>query len=230
MKNLLILAFFLSNTAFAQVGSASPMLTDNMGRVLKPSNATFVDGSPYLSPDWMKGSVSSNGDKIFTFKAIRFNLMENQVEHEYNNQMYALSDEIKEFEIEFKNENEQILKKKFRKNFAAIGDFTAKTFYEILYDGDLKFLKKTSVRVSSHPKPLSNQMERSYFQTINYFLCDKEGKMRPLLKGKTEVFMALNPNEQQKTALEALIKKEKLSLKIEDDIIYLVMYFNQNLL
>ena len=218
---LLALVFGQISIARAQINGAGGLATDVNGRVLRPSKMTFEDGSPYLNNSFMKAVVNSNGDKLFTFEKARFNLMESQLEHEFNGQTYAITDEIKEFQIESKDEEGRLVTKKFRRNFADYEAFNAKTFYELLFDGKVKLLMKTSVRMSAHPKALSTQIEQSYFQNDSYFIVDKTGKLTLFVKGKTDVIALISSQKEQ---LTAFVKKEKLSLKMPTDIAILMAY------
>ena len=207
------------------IGTYSNQLTDSQGFLIKTANRDNVQGSPYLSEDWSAGTININADKKFKLSRLRFDALLNRVEYQYEEKIYEPTVAFNEFTIQLSDGNDGQTARTFRRGFPAAEENNEKTFYEVLYDGKNKLLRKTHVRINEYPEPLSTVRVKRFAKVEVLYLYDvptnqliKLGK-----KDKKAVLAALSGKREQ---LNQYIDEQKLKLNSEANIIKLLAYYD----
>ncbi|MEZ4900662.1 MAG: hypothetical protein R2822_02320 [Spirosomataceae bacterium] len=206
-KSLLLLGLILYALA---VQSQGMYIQDLNGRPIFENNYTEIEGSPYLNDTWGRGTVKAkHNGKVYEIAKMRYDVYKDEVEYEENQKPYRFGGEISEFVT-----NEGL----FRNGFPASESLTERTFYQVLYDGRVKLLKRTMVRIQSE-KLYNSATETKRFlkESVLYLL--KDGTMTRLTKDKKSLLEAFG---SKKAEIEQFIKTEKLKLSKEEDILQIV--------
>ncbi len=199
----LILISFVTN-------AQSLFIQDINGRPIFENGYTEMEGSPYLNDAWSRGSVKAkNNGKTYELAKMRYDLYKDELEYEENQKPYRFSSEITEFST-----NDGI----FRSGFPPTESLTARNFYQVLYDGNVKLLKRNTVRIQLE-KLYSSATQTKRFMKESALYLLKNGSMIRLKKDKKSLLEALSDKQAQ---LETFINDEKLKMSKEEDILRVV--------
>ncbi|NIJ55368.1 hypothetical protein [Dyadobacter arcticus] len=202
--------FLLSPLLIAQVAMAQQDSTGLSGTPYKEMQSTSGENSSYLFKEWYSGSVRTNDDKVHDGIKLRYDLGKDEVEYKVDSAMYRASTGVTEFNLPTGTDLYN-----FKNGYPAVGDYTDKSFYRLLYDGNTKLLKK-------YVKPI--QVEKaSATMTIDpsaklYIL--KDGKMNPVQLKNRSSFLKLLTDEKNK--LNYVIREQQLDFAADDDLIKLL--------
>jgi len=199
---------------WCNIGHGQVLVLDATGRPIMPKEYVNLKGSPYLYDDWVKGTVRlANG---IEYKDIY--LMYDQVKEELNftykdGKVQKFVDPVAQFTLE---------DRKFRRDLIGENNSLVDGFYEVLVDGEIKLLKRSSKRIVDELTHAVATKERRIQEVTSQYLLIK-GELVKVKDNKNAVIKALGTH---KAALEAYIQKENLKMKDEQDMVKLITYFN----
>ena len=200
----------LSTSGYAQVYST----VNAPGRSAINSKETLSNlvGEPYLYPAFKKAFVRFANANTSLYDVKYDQLADELVVKGEGEQEYAFSDPILEFKF-------QESKKTFRSGFASTGPKTSeKSFYEILFDGNTKYIKRAA-KVIIEAKQYNAAAIRKVDESNSYFIVKPQGNPEPVRNNEKSILAALGKPE-----LAAYVKTNKLNLKNDDDVAKLLAY------
>jgi hypothetical protein len=212
---LLISFFYLNSPSFAQMFGGSSYLSDHNGSVLKPNkNTDGVQGNPYLTEDWCKGQIENRTGIKLDVEKLRFNIVQNRVEYEFNKQVYELSIPCIRFIIQLPSEDGRVGPHLFQSGFPAVDEQNGMTFYEVVYNGKCKLLKLHKVILSEYAEPLSvNRIKRMRKISVWYVFNPAKNKVIKFNK-RTEDLGSIF--DDKKVEMNEFIKRQKIRKKPTD--------------
>jgi hypothetical protein len=203
-KSLLCLGLILG-TIVAQ--AQGMFIQDINGRPIFENGYTEIEGSPYLKDAWARGTVKAkHNGKTYELAKMRYDAYKDELEYEENEKAYRFSGEITEFAT-----TDGV----FRNGFPVFESLTARSFYQVVYDGKVKLLKRTVARVQTE-KLYSSATQTKRFVKEEFLYLLKNGVFTRLKKDKKALLEALGEKQDE---LEAFIKDQKLKLSKEEDIL-----------
>jgi hypothetical protein len=206
-KSLLSLGLILAALA---VQAQSMFIQDINGRPIFENGYTEIEGSPYLNDAWSRGTVKAkHNGKTYELAKMRYDLYKDELEYEENQKPYRFGNEITEFVT-----NDGI----FRNGFPGTESLTARTFYQVLYDGNVKLLKRNTVRIQTE-KLYSSATQTKRFMKEDALYLFKNGTVTRLKKDKKALLEALGDKQAD---LEAFIKDQKLKITKEEDVLKVI--------
>ncbi len=206
-KSLLSLGLILATLA---TQAQSMFIQDINGRPIFENGYTEIEGSPYLNDAWSRGTVKAkHNGKTYELAKMRYDLYKDELEYEENQKPYRFGNEITEFVT-----NDGI----FRNGFPVTESLTARTFYQVLYDGNVKLLKRNTVRIQTE-KLYSSATQTKRFMKEDALFLFKNGTVTRLKKDKKALLEALGDKQAD---LEAFIKDQKLKLTKEEDVLKVI--------
>jgi hypothetical protein len=211
---LLFIAFF---------GSANGQETysDINGIPLKDKKANIVEGSEYMSDNWVNGYVKFKNGKVANNIKLKFNQLSGElVFKNVNDQEFTFVSEVAEFGIPY-SVADVSYSGIFRSGFQGAKGINDHTFLEVLNDGNIKLLKLTSKSILQTKPFYSGTSESNIVQTSKYYLF-KDGALIPIKKEASDILNVLESRER----LTTYIKENKLKLKDDKDLIRLFSYYN----
>lgn len=176
-----------------------------------------VNGSPYFLHDWAKGSVTS-GKAVLKNQMLKYDQVENRVLVKgEDGSIKTFKTVINSFTIADNNNDRVFLsgfiKGPYNDNF---------TFFEVLADGKMKFLKR-NIKIISVNKEYSGKVVKNITSEIKYFICLPNKPPLNIKLGEKPILAELADRESE---LASYIKTNKLNLKKEEDVAKLVIHYN----
>lgn len=176
-----------------------------------------VNGSPYLFKDWVSGEIRIGSSKLKNV-LLKYDEVEDIVLINENGEIKHFTNPVNEFRI-LENVNSPRI---FRAAFLPLGDLNLKTFYEVLVDGRMKFLRK-NIKVISENKEYSGNISKSIAQDVKYFLVDGNNQPIAIKLDQKSIIPFLATHDQE---VNHYIQTNKLNLKKVEDVIKLIDYYN----
>ncbi len=176
-----------------------------------------IEGSPYYNDDFVKGLVLLKDSSFYEDVLLRYNAFDDELEVSFREQIFQIPSK------------DQMI-------FAVIGNDTLKSvkylsgnrerwanFY-LLASGELTLYAKRSkgFKEKEEPKGYQDAQPAKYVNKSDEYYWAKEGETLSLISNKKELITYL-PEIDAKNYM----KKEKLSLRKEQDLIQLVDYYNR---
>ncbi len=181
-----------------------------------------LEGSPFLFDMWVNGTVKFTTGESYKNVPLKYNLLTDELYFK-NKQGDTLTfvDPVREFILQYDlNSNNAV--KHFRNGFGPTGKNTDKSFYEVLVDGTIQLLKKTTATIAESKEYNATLVHREVAKDIRYYLV-KSGQINPL---KREEKSILTLADDKADRLKAYIKANNLNLKNDDDLAKLIVYYN----
>ncbi|HEY1024310.1 MAG TPA: hypothetical protein VGE26_04040 [Sphingobacteriaceae bacterium] len=216
MKKLFSALLFAS-ACFSGSSASAQFLQDIHGKPVFETRYTHVEGSPYLHADWTKGVVKLGNGQTFSDIDLKYDLVADELIFK-NTDGSALNfvDPVSEFKL---NGEPSML---FRNGFNAVDNHTSQSFYQVLNDGGVKLLKKTSKKITEI-REYNSASSTKRFDLIETYYLARNNQPEKVRKDKKAILKALKDRTDK---LESYIRSEKLNLKEEGDLTTLIHYYN----
>lgn len=211
---LVCVAFGLS-LAYVPTTVAQGLIADQMGNPVFEKRYTNIKGSPYLQNDWATGSVKLRDGRSFDGMKLKYD----QVEDE----LLFLGDAEKEMTFSVPVTEFTLQDKTFRRGYPVGDGAPANAFYEVLEEGKMSLLKRTSKKVIEEPAYNAASSVKSIRTNENYYLTASNLQLTKIKKDKKAVLAALPDKKEE---LENYIKDQRLDLRQEQDLVKLISYYN----
>ncbi|WP_379085815.1 hypothetical protein [Pedobacter sp. UC225_65] len=195
---------------------------DITGKVWRQVGYSELSGSPYLSSEWGKGIVKLANNKVTNGIDLKYDQIADVLLYKNSkDEVMEIAEPVAEFKIAVKTkkgEEEHL----FRTGFKPVGNNKESSFYEVLSDGNVKFLKKTIKFITEEKEYNSSTVVKKINDKIAYYIVKPDEA--PILVSKTEkdILGAIN---DKKIELTNYISENKLNLKKEEDILKLLEYY-----
>ncbi len=208
---ILVCGYFNLHAQFIQDISGKPVLTQKY---------TNIKGSPYLYPDWQKGTVKLSNGKVYKDVNLMLDLVSDEVffKSPTGDDMLSFVDDVTEFTI---TDGQKTMY--FNKGFNPVDEFTKNTFYQVLQKGTIGLLKKTR-KVILETKAYNSASTDQQFDEQQYYYLLINDKLLRTKKDKKAILSAL---PAKKNEVEAYINKEKLKLKTDEDLTAVIKFYNE---
>ncbi|TLU98174.1 hypothetical protein [Dyadobacter luticola] len=197
--------FFLLPLLVAQAAISQ----DSTGLAGTPYKET-AGADTYLFKEWYVGSVRTSDDKVHDGVKMRYDLAKDEVEYMADSGMYRVSTGVTEFTLPTGTDLYN-----FKNGYPAAGDYSNKSFYRLLYDGNMKLLKKYVKPITMEKASATREMDPS---ARLYIL--KDDKMNQVQLNNKNSFMKLLTDEKNK--LNYVIREQQLDFAGDDDLIKLL--------
>jgi len=221
MKKSILAAALLSICAYTS-NAQFKISQDLNGTPIETRVAGDVVGSIYLYDDFYKGHALEENNTYYDNLDLRYDIQADRVsfKNKYGVE-FAFKNPIKEFKISRSKTDPQVVLT-FRNGFPPIAEFTEKSYYQVLNDGNTVALKKLKKSiVESTPYGLA-KTQKNFVTSEQYFIFLK-GKMIKIKRDKKSIIEALDSHKEE---LSRFIGENALSFKKDEDLSKLVDYYN----
>ncbi|WP_143053905.1 hypothetical protein [Parapedobacter koreensis] len=190
------------------------------GTVVTEKQYTDIQGNPYLFNGWRKGEVTLTGNEKFTGLNLKYDQVNDEVLYEgKGGNDYHFAKQVVAFSI-VADDGESA---SYRNGFGAYEKLGNNAFYQVLYDGKVKFLRKEVKTIVERIVYGSANANKLVQRSERYFI-KLEGKTLAEVKRDRKSLLAfLGP--EKSGDLGAFIDREKLKFKSDEDVIKLLQYF-----
>lgn len=194
---------------------------DMEARPVHEYNTITMVGSPYLHKEWAKGSITLKNGTVYQGIDLMYDQVKDAIIFKAKNgEVKELLEPVQEFKIGY-IENNQPVERTFRSGFSGDG-VPANAFMEVLADGQVTLLKRTSKKIFDRKGYSSATIDREVQENEDYYIAvaDKAVKVK---KSKNSLLSAI---PDKKDYLETYIKSNALNLRNDNDMVKLVAYYN----
>ncbi len=164
--------------------------------------------SPFLFDEYYTGSVTGKGGQVVDGVSYRFNTVANNLEFKHADSLFISGSEVTGFTLPTGTALYY-----FQRGFPAVGPLTNQTFYQVVYDGNVKLLKHFSP--SKTDKPI---LENGAL----FILKDK--KLNPVSLANRNSFLKLLSDERNK--MNYIIKESQLDFDKDEDLAILMQEYD----
>jgi hypothetical protein len=217
---LIIVLLFVSSAATAQQLIARDLKDNLFVKASGPSDQTYenIEGSPFLNETFVAGEIITSNLK-FVDIPMRYNIFSDQIEFKQNNSSYILAPEarIKQVHIGdhvFVAEEHQV-KGKLKLGFLTLLDSGKEVLMAKKIVNYNPKTEPTALDPLSHPAKFTRSQD-VYFYKIGNTPVNQISSLKDLIKNL--------PGKQEEVTEFA--KKEKISIKKEDELLKLVRFYN----
>jgi len=204
---------------------AQMTLKDANGVPMRIGKYVEVEGDPFLSTDWHKGTVVLASGTAIKDVNLKLDVVESKLLFQSNKgEELVFTDPVKEFTLTYPgsvNNTKEFLKH-FKNGYTATDNTSASTFFEVLYSGTVELLKKTYKSINEQRRYDSSTTNKSFQENVRYYLV-VDGKAT-LVKNDKKSFLNLLKDKQP--ALETYIKNNKINFRSDADLTTLIAYYN----
>lgn len=189
--------------------------------VVMRNTYTEIDGSPYLYEEYKTGTVVDIDGNQESSLLLKYNMYEDKVIVFKDNQHLVLNEGIyPEFTFSFYSEENENVVQRFI-HAGKLSNPGAKGYYEVLYDGEYKLLRKYDVAfLNKVVSEYGTTSEIKRFVTEDkVFLLSPDARMTELRGGKSGIYDAFIGYSGK---VKKIAKKNDLNVKRTEDLISLI--------
>lgn len=177
-----------------------------------------IKGLPYLLKDWAIGSVKSSNNVEKKGLMLNFDEIRNQLLIKgSNDELMNVFPPAIEFSISDNN-----VSRIFKLGYAPTSATDLNSFFEVLVDGKIQFLKRNKKGISEN-KEYSGNVVKSITDDIRYFMVIHNNEPIQVKLDQKSILPLLTDKESE---VADYLKSSKLNLKKQEDIIKLIRFYN----
>ncbi len=210
-----------NNTAGTSVETASgqSVNSDAYGSSGVEYNFDYgIETGMYLDENWLPGEIVLFDETVFSDRLLRYNIYTRQMEFVYKGDTMAIAntDEIRDMKIG----NRKFIFESFTYN-----DESENDWLEVLVDGDYSLYQYRRI-VYRYVEDISesNAETDRFFMTEKYYVQDDGSKIKELPNTRKQIVRCLT---EKNSDIESYMKKNKLKLTREGDLVKLVEFCNR---
>ncbi|WP_158828679.1 hypothetical protein [Mucilaginibacter lacusdianchii] len=210
---------FVKNQAKAQTYFAQ----DLNGSPIREKKYTDVNGSPYLTANWEKATVQLSNGQTYNVE-VKYDLVSDDLTFKSpKGDSLSFVQPVKEFKLSYINDN-QPQTHLYRSGFPSTGGKTTeRSFYEVLYDGGTKLLKKRAKSIWMETTTYGTATQTKNITDRTTYFAFKDNKMIPIKQDKKSVLAALSDKADK---MEKYVKENKIDWKQDTDLAKVFEYYN----
>lgn len=226
---VLILLICLRNLFFAQGQGIIQNDLEHSVRIFDETGKTFVNpyiditGSPFLFEELKTGIIRINDHRIFSNIPVKLNLVSQEVHFMQagKGEMVLPAGLVRELIILDSSGYKPVIYT-YQCGFPPVDNQSSTSFYQILSDGKIKFLKSLRKIIHQEKNEYSGEVQKEFREYEDYYFF-VNNKMERIKREKSYILDMLKDKEGM---IAEFLQKNKLSFKSIDDIKKLVDYYN----
>jgi hypothetical protein len=212
---------FIANTAFSQTDALGIISNDanysrviNQNNLVDKKNEVKIEGSPYLFNEYNLSKIGDYKDEI----NVKYNIFSDEIEFVKNGQLLALNKTSDLARIRFINYNTTLVLKDINGNKGS--------YLELFNNNGRQLLKKLKIRLekgrtSQNSYDLDRNSRYIEDEPIYYFFIENN------LIASNKLKKIEGDLEKKGYNIKEILKKEKLSIKKDQDLIKLINLINK---
>ncbi len=218
-KQIVIIFLFLVSFCNA---NAQGFVSYPDGSPVREIAYTDVEGTTLLFANFMPGEVTTTENKSYKNLQLNYNVFDNELYYlGKDKQIMIFATPVKEFKI-LETVGNQLITNLFRNGYPNIFDINSTSFYNVLTEGEIAFLKKEIKQITEF-KPYNSSVTTKKIDNSTLYFIYFKNKIIALKKDKT-FFETLF--EDKKKNLNDFLANNKINFKLESDLIKLITYYN----
>lgn len=219
---LIIFGLFLGvNPLIAQLPPATSVSQQtSLGKYTAEKTVENLVGSLYLfDNEWKVAELKSSDGAVYKDFNIKYDIVNDLLIYQ------GKANEIMEFVVPI---NEfSIGSLVFKNGYPSINTNTAKTFYQVLFEGKIRLLKKVTKTIIEAQNYNSPSMVKNIDTQTKYYIINKNGSIIPIKTNKKDVLDLLSEKSEQ---VKQYVSSHKVSFKNDEDLIGLFKFYDSLIL
>lgn len=211
---------------FALYSQGFVNLSGSGNSVLRETEYSSVDGSPYFFKDFKMGGILDKSGKLSDNLLVRYDSYRDEIQFLRDEKTLVIEPALApEFYVmSQESEGKGVAKLVFRNGFKIDG-FTERNYFQVLHDGDSKFLKriKTSYVEEIVNNYGTNEQVKRFVRTELYFFI-LSGESKPITKARKDIHLLFGDSS---SVIKNFIKENKLSVKNDADLVKVLRKFDE---
>lgn len=182
-----------------------------------------IEGSPYFYSGWASGSVTDKEGKIYEGNGVRYNTWKDVIEVNRKGKVLILDNSVfVKFELLLVEGDSSTVTHKFFSSGFSIPKYSDKDYFEVLFDGEYKFLKKVKTEfLRDVVSPYGARGIKKYLTDQRYFVVDKSGHPHNIIINEKSLLKALGKDKETATNY---IQFSQIKVKSEVDVIKILTH------
>lgn len=217
-KFVILVSFIFSFTAAHSQDLGLEVYTDSHGIAFYKKTLEDIDGDPYVFKNWLPGVVETTDGKRFDKLKLKYDAYTNNLLFIYdeNDEPQLFKDNIRTFTL---MSTTQIV---FANGFPATGDFTPKSYYQVLSKGKVTLLKHYQ-KIIHEKTEYNNPVIFKNFQDVNGYYIYSNNSVAPLKRNKEAI---LELFADKKEAVSSYINSNAINIKDDAALVKVFNYYN----
>ncbi|MDN5200077.1 hypothetical protein QQ008_01860 [Fulvivirgaceae bacterium BMA10] len=191
----------------------------SVARLINPDQGE-IEGSPYLTKDFMMGQIELENGEIYDDVMLRYNLYADQVEVTKEEKVYSFVPEMLR-KFRFQHDKEYL---EFQNGFEGVGEegFSTKDYFLVLYKGNSALLKRMeSVVKESESREYGSSKKGKWFSLSERYYIQKDQTFFEIKKTKKSLRSFFSTDDKE---ISAYIKKAQI--KTDKDFANVIKYLD----
>jgi hypothetical protein len=228
--------FFFFTPVYSQIGYFSGLNTNQFQKInisnaltgglpFLPEDNTTIQGSPFLTDDFLEGFVLLSDDKIYRGVMIRFNLESNKVHYQDQSKKEMIANDglVKRFYLKMRDGLDSIAYT-FGCGYPETPGTTPYTYFQEYNYGSANFLRLVSKSIVERKTIATVEPVKQYEEKDSYYVYNsKSGKFLKWKKGKD--FM-LDMLVDKSTEVNKFLSENKFACKTPEEVIQIIQFYN----
>ncbi|WP_374949129.1 hypothetical protein [Mucilaginibacter sp.] len=222
MKNLLATLIIICSLGITTLANAQ-YIYNREGNQLKGQDYANIEGTAYLVDGWSSGMAKTvNGKEFKDDIKLMYNLYTDQLFFTYTGKdTLAFVEPVRQFTINYAEKDQPVIKT-FRSGYQGISKSSPNTFYEVIADGKVQLIKKTTRTIADVKSYNSATTLKSFRDNSKYYIV-KGDKATPVKMDKNSLIAAIGDKQEQ---LNSYAVSASLNFKTDGDLAKFVGYYN----
>jgi hypothetical protein len=216
LKNMLLTTSLLSISALSL--QAQVTTQNQYGKYTAEKTTVNVSGSPYLTDDWASATIKMKSGLLVKEK-IKYNLLDDILYFKSADEKFmTFAEPVSEFRIE-----EGAGAGLYRNNYDNSRFGTKNTFYQVLFDGKVKLLKRLNKGVNDVMEYNAASPTKTITQQVRYYAVSPEGTFVEVKPNKKDLLAVM---EGKKAEVEKFLSSSHINFKSDADLVTLFTHYN----
>jgi len=220
---VVLLFFICSNQTLAQLSNIQGI--DNV--VIRTRKYDDIRGSAYLYPEWSAGTLTDKNGKAYANLQLKYDTYSDRIELNQDGQVLEINSvAYPQFTLSVVQPgSNSVVKHSFSTGYNVPG-FSVNSYFDVLKEGGITVLKKFKTSfVEENVSSYGTAEQKKSFQTkALYFIVNEKKNVKETKLNRRSVLEVFPEKAQQ---IEDFLKKEKLKLKTENDLVKVIDFLEK---
>ena len=203
-------------------------IQNNDGKLIPIGTKEDPKGTPYLLDNWSNVTVYLTNGTHYSDNSFNYSLFDEQLYFIKNNNLFAVTDEIKEFVLtpSGASDNDQT-SYRFANGYPIVNNTNEKTFYQVLAKGTHYHLLKWQHKKIRETYVYGAKAEFEYLNQINYYVFDAVSNKMNFVGNKASANNIKSTLSIDESIWKTYLNNEIGNTKSEKSIIDFINYLNK---
>ncbi len=205
-------------------------IQNNDGNLIPIGAIEDAKGSPFLLESWTSAKIYLKNGTNYSDTSFNYSLFDDQLYYKKNNQLYKVSDQVKEFT--FISDDNNLISNfntsyHFANGYPAINGINSNTFFQILATGKRYQILKWQYKKINEVYTYGGKTESEYKSQIAYYIFDVTKQSMLSIGNKANASKIKNTLSIDESIWKAYLKNQSGNSKDEKSMIDFIGYLNK---